>query len=408
MNGDVNRTVQDGDESEMGVSVVIPCLNEVGSISSVVQAAQEGLASMGVPGEVIVVDNGSTDGSAAAARGAGAVVVKERRRGYGSAIRCGFGAAKYGILVMADGDLSYDLTKLGEIVRPILDAELDFVMGNRMNGVRPNAMPFLHRHVGNPVLTRLVQIMFHRRDIKDAHSGFRAIRRDAYERLGCITMGMEFASEMIIRAIYAGLRIGYRDIEYHVRTGESKLRTFRDGWRHLRFLVLHSPSMVFVFPGIIFWGVSLLATVPLAAGPVMVSSRRIDIHFMLVMGVLNIVSMQLMSVGILAKAYAHLSGIRHDPVVAWLYKHMSFEVGAVVSGVLIAVGAVVGVYVVGHWTVGGFGELNMARPLFFSVVCMTNGVQLGACSYLFSIMALPRRMDEMDPEDEETAIRDVP
>lgn len=396
------------EERQEGVSVVIPCLNEEASIGRVVEAAKAGIEELGVPGEVIVVDNGSSDESAARAREAGATVVAESLRGYGAAIRRGFAAARHTVLVMADGDLSYDLTRLGSLVRPILEGRAAFVLGNRMNGMHAKAMPFLHRHVGNPLLTRLVRIMFHRLDIKDAHTGFRAIRRDCYERMGCITTGMEFASEMIVRAIHGGVRIGFTEIEYHPRAGESKLRTFRDGWRHLRFLLLHSPSMLFVLPGLSVWVLSLSAAVPLAMGPVMVGERWIGIHVMLVIGVLNIASLVFISIGILAKAYAHLSGIRHDPFVAWLYEHLSFEVGALFSGVLIATGAVVGAFIIGHWAAGGFGELDMARPLFFSSLCLINGVQLGAASYLFSIMALPRRMDALAPEDRETAIRDIP
>jgi glycosyltransferase involved in cell wall biosynthesis len=394
--------------AKSGVSVIIPCLDEEVSIAHVVEAAKRGISDLGVCGEIIVVDNGSTDDSVPCARGAGARVINEAQRGYGAAIRCGFAAAEYSILVMADGDLSYDLTKLGLLVKPILEGRADFMLGNRMNGVHAKAMPFLHQHVGNPLLTRLVRVMFHRRDIRDAHTGFRAIRKDIYERMGCITTGMEFASEMIVRAIHAGIRIGFKDIEYHPRAGESKLRTFRDGWRHLRFLLLHSPSMVFVFPGLLVWLLTLLATVPLAIGPIMVGDRKIDIHVMLVIGVLNIASMVFISIGILAKAYAHLSGIRHDPFIAWLYRQLSFEVGAVLSGLLMLVGGVFGGYVVWHWAANDFGDLDMARPLFFSALCIINGAQIGATSYLFSIMALPRRMDKVPPEDSETAIREIP
>jgi glycosyltransferase involved in cell wall biosynthesis len=395
-------------EPRDGVSVVIPCLNEEASIAQVVEMAKSGIADLAVPGEVIVVDNGSSDESKARAREAGAIVLEESQRGYGAAIRCGFAAAQHTVLVMADGDLTYNLTKLGLLVKPILDGRADFMLGNRMNGVHAKAMPFLHKHVGNPLLTRLVRIMFHRRDIKDAHTGFRAVRKDVYERMGCITTGMEFASEMIVRAIHAGIRIEFRDIEYHPRTGESKLRTFRDGWRHLRFLLLHSPSMVFVFPGLLVWTLSLVATVPLAVGPVMVGDRKIDIHAMLVIGVLNIASMVFISTGILAKAYAHLSGIRHDPFIAWLYRQLSFEAGAIVSGVLMLVGGFFGGYVVWQWVTMGFGDLDMVRPLFFGATCIINGAQLGAASYLFSIMALPRRIDTVVSEDRETAIREIP
>jgi glycosyltransferase involved in cell wall biosynthesis len=391
-----------------GVTVVLPCLNEETSIADVVYAARRGMETLGVPGEVLVVDNGSTDESVSRAQAAGATVIHEDRRGYGAAIRRGFQSAQYPILAMADGDRTYDLTKLPDIVRPILSGKADFVLGNRLNGVHPRAMPFLHRHVGNPMLSRLMRLMFHRSDIQDAHSGFRAIRRDAYKRLGCITTGMEFASEMLIRAIYEGLRIVFRDIEYHPRSGESKLRTFRDGWRHLRFMLLHSPSMVFLFPALVLWIVSLLGAVLLTIGPVDIASRRFDIHFLLALGALNVISMQGISIGILAKAFAHLSGIRHDQVIAWLYERLSFEAGIVISGVLMLVGSALGLHVFVRWARAGFGELDMVRRFFFSAICMVNGIQVGASSYLFSVMALPRRLDREDIATADTAIRDVP
>ncbi len=382
-----------GPDEHVGVSVVIPCLNEEQSIARVVTDAREALTAMQIPFEVIVSDNGSTDRSIECAKEAGAVIVRECRKGYGSAIRKGFEESRYSILVMADGDTTYDLSRIQDILQPVLDGRADFVLGNRLQGVKPKAMPFLHQHLGNPLLTKMVQLMWHRKDIEDAHSGYRAITKSAYRALDCITTGMEFASEMIIKAIYKNLRIQFVDIEYHPREGESKLRTFRDGWRHLRFMMMHSPSTVFVIPGITLWIISLVLILPLALGPVMIASRRIDIHFMLIMGVLNIVSMQFMSVGMLAKAFAHLTGIRHDPVVAWLYEKLSFEVGALLAGSLLLIGVLLCMYVVIIWFVRGFGDLDMARPLLFGLLCFVNGTQLGVCSYLFSIMALPRRMN---------------
>ncbi len=393
--------------TEKGVSVVIPCLNEEASIARVIEAAKLGINELDLPGEVIVVDNGSSDESVSRAIEAGAILVKEPHRGYGSAIRRGFDTAKYSCLVMADGDLTYDLKKLGLLVKPVIEGRADFMLGNRMNGMHPKAMPFLHKHVGNPMLTRLVRIMFHRRDIQDAHTGFRVINKEVYEQLGCITTGMEFASEMIVKAIHAGIRIGFKDIDYHLREGESKLRTFRDGWRHLRFMLLHSPSMVFVFPGVLVWTLSLMGVILLTVGPVMVGEWKLDIHVMLLVGVLNIVSMVFISIGILAKAYAHLSGIRHDPFIAWLYCHLSFEVGALLSGVLVLIGVILGGYVAWEWVAEGSSGLHMLRPLIFSTLCIINSAQLGAACYLFSIMALPRRMNIVAPEDEETAIVEV-
>ena len=184
-----------------GVSVVIPCLNEEASIGQVIAAARAGIAAIGTGGEVIVVDNGSTDRSVEIAKRSGARVLTETHRGYGAALRKGFADARHEIVVMGDGDLTYDFKKLGDLVLPILAGEAQFVIGNRMGNILPGAMPPLHRYLGNPILSGLLRLMFHDRRVKDAHCGLRAISRDVYRRLRCVTTGMEFASEMVVRAI---------------------------------------------------------------------------------------------------------------------------------------------------------------------------------------------------------------
>ena len=191
-----------------GVSVVIPCLNEEASIAQVVDAALAGIAKLGLPGEVVVVDNGSVDRSPELAAEHGARVLTEDERGYGAALRRGFRDARYGIVVMGDGDLTYDFSRLDELVRPILDGAAEFVVGNRMGNIRPGSMPKLHQYVGNPVLSLLLRVMFHTHTVRDAHCGMRAILRSTYRRLRCVTTGMEFASEMIVRAIHNGAQTG--------------------------------------------------------------------------------------------------------------------------------------------------------------------------------------------------------
>ena len=392
---------------ETGISVVIPCLNEEESVGKVVEAALRGIEATNLPGEVIVVDNLSTDRSAEVAAKAGARVVREAKPGYGVTLRKGFGAARYSILIMGDADLTYDMTRLADLIAPILRGRADFVMGNRMSGIRPGAMPALNRYIGNPALSMMLRILFDCKTIDDSQCGLRAIRKEAYQRLNCVTTGMEFASEMIIRAIAAKLTITERDIEYHPRMGESKLRPLRDAWRHVRFMLLCSPSIALFLPSSFCWALSLIPVVFLAIGPIQIRYQQFDVNSMLLLGLLNIVSMQLMTGGMVAKAYAHLSGFRQDPFVVWVYKHLSFKLGAWVSAILLGLGAVIVlVEILGPWPLAP-GNTDAARLMVFSVICMVNGVQLWVTCYLLSVMALPRHLDAVPPAVEDTATRDV-
>lgn len=372
-----------------GISVVIPCLNEEESITEVVAWARQGIASTGLPGEVVVVDNGSRDRSIELARAAGARVVQESERGYGAALQRGFYDALYDTLVMGDADLTYDFRKLDELAGPVLRGEAELAIGNRMNNILPGSMPWLHQYIGNPVLSWLLSFMFHTKAVRDPHCGMRVINRAAFMKLGCVTSGMEFASEMVIRAVRAGWRITDRDIIYHPRQGESKLRSFRDGWRHLRFMMLHSPTMTMLMPGLILWVLGILLAVPLALGPVVIGGRAVDIHVMIMAGMLNIVSGQILLIGLLAKAFAHLTGLRNDPFIAWLYRFFHYEWITGLAAAVLLVGLGAAGWVIWTWAQSGFGHLNEARLLFLALVLVVNGVQAASGAYLFSIMALP-------------------
>lgn len=379
--------------SARGISVVIPCLNEEKSIGPVVDAAFEGMRTVGLHGEVIVVDNGSDDRSCDIAAEHGARVVFESEKGYGAALRKGFANANYEIMVMGDGDLTYDFTEMRVLVEPILNGEAEFMVGNRMQNIRPGAMPVLHRLIGNPLLSLLLRLMFGKHIVRDCHCGMRAITRDAYRRLRCVTTGMEFASEMIVRAIYSDVSMAERDIVYHPRVGDSKLASFRDGWRHLRFMFLHSPATALLLPGGVAWLLSMIIALPLALGPVVLRGRHIDIHCMIAAGVLNVVSIQFITIGLLAKAYAHVSGLKEDPLIAWLYGHLTFEKFILYSLPLVMLGLVVMLKVVVQWVASDFGPLNEMRLLFLAMLCLVNGTQLAAAGYLFSIMVLPRHVE---------------
>src|SRR3954465_1183474 len=245
----LGATTYTPEQEQLTLSVVIPCLNEEENVTQVVSSAREVMEREGILGEVIVADNDSDNRSAQLAADAGARVVHEPRRGYGSAYMAGFGAARGKYIIMGDADLTYDFRDIPRFLEQ-LEEGADLVMGDRMDNIQPGAMPWLHRYVGNPILSGILNFFF-RTGVRDAHCGMRAIRRSALPRLDLRTTGMEFASEMAIRAAKEDLRIEQFPIEYHPRGGESKLSSFRDGWRHLRFLLVHSPTHLFVLPGAI-------------------------------------------------------------------------------------------------------------------------------------------------------------
>ena len=391
------------------VSIVVPCLNEEASIADVVRAAQTGLARAGVSGDVVVVDNGSRDRSAELAAAAGARVLRENRRGYGAAIRRGFAAAQSDVLVMADGDLSYDLSRLPDLLAPILDGSADFVVGNRLDNVHRGAMPLLHQHVGTPVLTWMVRFLFGCKNLKDSQCGLRAIRKDAYERLGCMTTGMEFASEMIAKAAIEGLRIAQRDIEYHPRAGESKLRPLRDGWRHLRFLLLYVPSPAILLPLLTVWLLSAAAMALLAVGPLQIRSQQFDVHSMLFLAILNVASLQILTGAMSARIYAHLNGFRTDPLIAWLYRRVHFGSAVVVSAAWLLLGIAGILFFAAQFSSSPelFRKPDTTRLMLLSLCLIVNGLQVWLAAYLASIMALPRHADRLPADLEDTGIADV-
>jgi glycosyltransferase involved in cell wall biosynthesis len=369
-----------------GVSVVLPCLNEIDSVAAVVREAKDAMDEAGVAGEVIVVDNGSTDGSPEAAASAGARVVHERRRGYGAAYMAGFAAAQGDVIVMADADGSYDFAALPAFLDRIREGD-ELVMGSRFKGsIEPGAMPWTHRRIGSPLLSGLLNVLY-RTGVDDAHCGMRAFRRDILGDLRLRMPGMEFASEMVVNAARSGLRIGEVAVNYRVRGGRSKLRTIPDGWRHLRFLMLYSPTHLFVAPGLAMLVVGLVLLVALLPGPVVLLGRLFDIHVMVLGALLTLIGFQILSIGLYAKTLAVTLRLQPtDRTLRVLRRVFSLERGLVAGTALFFIGFVVDFWIAATWVASGFGPLNEVRPALFALVAMLLGLQTVFSSFfLFAI-----------------------
>jgi len=374
--------------SALLVSVVIPCLNEAENIEQCVLAARATLADMDGAGEVVVADNGSEDGSAELAQAAGARVVHEKRRGYGSAYLAGFAASRGRYIVMVDADLTYDFKEIPRFVAE-LEAGADMVIGDRMDNIQPGAMPWLHRYIGNPILTGLLNLLF-RTGVKDAHCGMRAVRRDALERLDLRTTGMEFASEMVIRASKEHLRIAEFPIEYHPRGGESKLSSFRDGWRHLRFLLVHSPTHLFILPGALMASLGFLIMCLVEAG-LTFFGRAWGLHALIGGSLLMIVGTQVLALGLCAHAYGTYFMNDRDPWFDRMRARFRLEHGLALGGVFVLIGLAMAGIILGNWISNGFGRLAYEQLAVFAAALIVVGIQIFFSAFLLSILGLRRR-----------------
>ncbi len=382
--------LDEGDEQLRSplVSVVIPCLNEAENIEVCVTAALGALRDGAIEGEVLVVDNASEDDSAALAAAAGATVVSEPRRGYGSAYLAGFAAAKGKYIVMADADLTYDFNEIPRFVSELNDGA-ELVMGDRMDNIQPGAMPWLHRYVGNPLLSGLLNFFF-RTGVKDAHCGMRALRRDVLPRLDLRTTGMEFASEMVIRASKEHLKIAEFPIEYHPRGGESKLSSFRDGWRHLRFLLVHSPTHLFIVPGTILSGVGTLILVFVATG-LDFFGRAWGLHALIGGALLMIVGTQVLGLGLCAHAYGTYFMGEKDPWFDRMRARFRLEHGLLLGGIFVLIGVAMGAVIMATWISHGFGSLADEHLAVVAASLLIVGIQIFFSSFLLSILGLRRR-----------------
>lgn len=363
------------------VSIVMPCLNEEETVGTCVAKAVSWLRRSGVPGEVLVVDNGSSDDSAAIAAAAGARVIHERRRGYGQAYLRGFAEARGELIVMGDADDTYDFGDLGALLAPLSDGA-DMVVGNRFSGgIASGAMPWMHRYIGSPIINLVIRTFFGTR-IGDSQSGFRAFRRSAAEQLGLRSTGMELASEMIVSAARAGFRIVEVPAPYAVRRGESKLNTLRDGWRHLRYLLLAAPDFLFTLPGTALVLLGVAATTISVASPEGVQVGPMTWRPVFAGTILLAIGVNAVLFGVIAKLYGVSRGLLREDRWSALYRRW-FKLEAVLglAGLLFFAGLVLELLLFGAWTasvvrIDGLQHAALAQTL------MIVGAELGFSSFL--------------------------
>jgi glycosyltransferase involved in cell wall biosynthesis len=374
------------------VSVIIPCLNEATGVGKCVTKALQALRDLGLPGEVIVVDNGSTDGSPEIAEDAGARVVHERRRGYGAAYLRGFAEARGEYFVMGDGDDSYDFLDIPRFIEPLRAGSADMVMGTRLKGnILPGAMPWTHRWIGNPILSGILRLFFGT-SVSDSHCGMRSFTRAGYQRMSLRTQGMEFASEIVVCALRERLRIDEVPITYHPREGISKLRGMSDAWRHMRFMLMYSPSYLFQLPGLLLMAVGGLLVVWQAGGPQELFGRTWDFHVLLFGALAVILGYNFVLFDVFAKTFSMGAGLAGPN--RWLRTLMdsfTLERGLLAGAVVLLAGLALEAKIIVDWIRSGYGELMAIRGIVIGMMAMVVGAQTLFASFLLGLLLVQRR-----------------
>lgn len=373
------------------VSVVMPCLNEEKTVGLCVKKAKEAFKKAKIDGEVIVCDNGSSDNSVQLASKAGAEVVLESRKGYGSAYLAGIKAAKGDWLIIGDSDGTYDFADIPKLLRP-LDRGFDLVIGSRLKGrIKKGAMPFLNRYVGTPLLNFFLRL-FYRLKVSDSQSGMRAFTRQAFEQFRLKTLGMEFASEMLVRASQENLKITEVPVNYFLRIAPSKLSRFRDAWRHLRFMLLFAPTWLFLIPGGLLLGVGLVGELLIFGGQFWLFGHGLDVHSMVFTSLMVLLGYQIIMLGIYAKAFSYVTGLeKGGPIITTTLRYFKLEKGILVGLLIFFVGLIIGSIYFVNWARQGFGYLWAIKPAILSMTFLILGIQIIFSSFFLSILGLERK-----------------
>jgi len=386
--------------TQIELSIVMPCLNEVETLATCIRKAQEAIAKDGLSAEIIVADNGSADGSQMVARELGVRVVDVQRKGYGSALMGGIDAAHGEFVIMGDADDSYDFRAIGPLLAKLREG-YDLVMGNRFaGGIQAGAMVWSHRWVGNPALTFISRVFFHT-PVGDMHCGLRGFRKDAFTRLRLRATGMEFASEMVIKASMRRMKIAEVPVTLSPdgRSRPPHLRTWRDGWRHLRFMLLFSPRWLFLYPGLSLFAAGLLVGAWLETGRKYIGTVSFDIHTLLLAGFACLIGYQLVVFAVFTKVFAMQQGFHPpNPTYSSWFRSIKLETGLVIGGLMVLLGLAGTVIAVLSWGEGGFGALDPSltmREVIPAAVLLTLGVQTVFASFFLSILGIDNEADQI-------------
>lgn len=378
------------------LSVVMPCLNEAETLEVCITKAIRALDELNIAGEIIVADNGSTDGSQDIAAKLGARVVSAEARGYGSALMAGISAARGRFIIMGDADDSYDFSELAPFVEKLRSGD-ELVMGNRFKGgIAPGAMPAMHRYLGNPVLTAIGRLFFHS-PAGDFHCGMRGFHKAAVMKMDLRTTGMEFASEMVVKATLRKLRISEVPVTLSPdgRSRPPHLRRWRDGWRHLRFLLLYSPRWLFLYPGLLLVLGGLVAGAWLLSGPIYIGRVGFDVQTLLYAAVGVVIGFQAMIFALFTKVFAISEGLLpEDPRINKLFRTITLERGIVTGALLVLAGLGGSIYAVSFWDENSFGPLDPSKTLRIiipSITALIIGCQAILSSFFLSVLVLRRR-----------------
>jgi glycosyltransferase involved in cell wall biosynthesis len=385
------------DEDTVELSVVMPCLNENETLEACIRKAKHVIDEADIAGEIIVADNGSTDGSVEIAESLGARIVRVEAKGYGNALMGGIAAATGRYVIMGDADDSYDFGHIPRFLEQLRQGA-DLVMGNRFRGgIQKKAMPLSHRYLGNPVLTGLGRLFFHTRAVGDFHCGLRGFRKDAYAAMDLRTTGMEFATEMVVKATLLKLRVAEvpTTLSPDGRNRPPHLRTWRDGWRHLRFLLLYSPRWLFLYPGLTLLFVGIAVGAWLIPQPRMWGHVTLDVHTLLYAAAFVLLGFQSICFAVFTKIFAISEGLLPpDPTLDKMFRYLTLEVGLVLGGSLIALGLGTSLYAVRTWQVRHFGPLDYGQTMRIvtpAVLALVLGAQTVFASFFMSVLGLRRR-----------------